>query len=62
MESMLMTVPEAAKVLSVSPATAWSLVGRGELASVKIGKSRRVPVSAIGEFIDSHTATANGAE
>jgi excisionase family DNA binding protein len=55
MESRLMPVPEAAKILAVSPATAWSLVGRGELESVKIGKSRRVSTDAISAFIAEHT-------
>jgi excisionase family DNA binding protein len=51
----LMPVPEAAKILAVSPATAWSLVSRGEIESVKIGKSRRISTEALSAFIAEHS-------
>jgi excisionase family DNA binding protein len=51
-DRQLLTVPEAAVKLRLSDAKAWQLVHRGELRSIKIGWSRRVPAEAIGEFID----------
>jgi excisionase family DNA binding protein len=51
-ERRLLTVPQAAEQLSLSDAKAWQLVHRGELRSIKIGWSRRIPAEAIGEFID----------
>jgi excisionase family DNA binding protein len=47
----LLTVPEAAKRLSVSQPKAWDLVSRGELDSLKIDASRRIPEPAVDEFI-----------
>jgi excisionase family DNA binding protein len=47
----LLTVPEAAERLRVSPAKVWALVGRGELDSLKIDASRRIPEDAVDEFI-----------
>ena len=50
-EPLLLTVPEAAKRLSLGRATVYGLIYEGSLESVKIGKSRRVPVDAIDQFI-----------
>lgn len=46
----LLTVEEAAEQLGIGRTTAWQLVRSGDLGSVRIGKLRRVPVSAIREF------------
>ena len=40
--SHLMTVPEVAEVLSMSPFSVWKMVLDGRLPSHKIGRSRRV--------------------
>jgi excisionase family DNA binding protein len=50
MESML-TVEEAAKALRLSRTKVFALLKDGSLRSVKIGRSRRVPVSALEAFI-----------
>jgi excisionase family DNA binding protein len=47
----LLTVPQAAKRLAVSEAKAWILVGRGDLRSVKIDASRRIPEDALAEYV-----------
>jgi excisionase family DNA binding protein len=41
----LLTVKEAAKWLSISPATCYRLMERGALRSIKIGGARRIRVS-----------------
>jgi len=46
-ERMAVTVPEAARRLSVSTATVWRLLDRGDLARVRIGRAVRVPVESI---------------
>jgi excisionase family DNA binding protein len=43
---------ETAEVLSVSVATVFRLLKRGELASVRIGGSRRIPTSAIQKVLN----------
>jgi excisionase family DNA binding protein len=50
METML-TVEEAAKALRLSRTKVFALLKDGSLRSVKIGRSRRVPVSALEAFI-----------
>lgn len=47
MEQLLLTVPEAAKVLNVSRSLVYELIYRGQLESVKLGGRRRIPVSAV---------------
>jgi excisionase family DNA binding protein len=47
----LLTVPQAAKRLAVSTAKVWILLSRGDLRSVKIDASRRVPEDALREYV-----------
>lgn len=49
---MLLTVPEACSRLRVSRWTLYQLIRSGQLDTIKIGSSRRVPVTAIGELVD----------
>jgi excisionase family DNA binding protein len=44
---VLLRVSEAAGLLSVSRSTLYQLIGRGDLAVIKIGRSVRVPRNAI---------------
>jgi excisionase family DNA binding protein len=48
---ILHTVEEAAELLGVSRWKIFDLIRRNELRSVKIGGLRRIPRSAIDEFI-----------
>lgn len=50
METML-TVEQAAEALALSRTKTFALLKDGSLRSVKIGRSRRVPVSALEAFI-----------
>ncbi|MEU0793789.1 helix-turn-helix domain-containing protein [Amycolatopsis sp. NPDC005961] len=47
---VLLTVEEAGERLGIGRTTAYSLVRSGELESVRIGRLRRISVSAINEF------------
>jgi excisionase family DNA binding protein len=51
-EKLLLTVREAASVLGVSRSSLYVVLSRGELTSVLIGSSRRVPVAALRAYVD----------
>jgi excisionase family DNA binding protein len=58
---LLLTVEEAARLLSVGRPKMWQLVMAGEVLSVKIGTSRRVPVAALEAFVGRLSAGAPSA-
>lgn len=47
----LLTTEEAARAMAIGRTGIYALMQRGELASVKIGGSRRIPVQAIEDLI-----------
>ena len=51
MNKKLLTVAESATYLGISRSLLYSYVLRGEIPSIKIGRARRIPVSALDEFI-----------
>jgi excisionase family DNA binding protein len=48
---LLLSIPEAAALLNVGRSLVYELVHMGAITTLKIGKSRRVPVAALREFI-----------
>ena len=50
-EIRFLTVAEVAGLMRVSRMTVYRLVHSGELASVRVGKSFRVPERAVHEFL-----------
>ena len=52
MERLLLSPEEAAEVLGVGRSRVYDLMRRRELASVRIGKSRRVPVAAVRAYVE----------
>jgi excisionase family DNA binding protein len=48
---LLLTVEEAAEVLGICRALLYQLMMRGQISSIKIGRSRRVPVVALEAYI-----------
>lgn len=58
-ERLLLTVPEAAMRLGLGRSLIYQLVMSGELASVKVGRARRVPVSALEQFVERIAERAN---
>ena len=48
----LLTVPDAAQMLSISERSTWRLVSTGELSSVKLGRSTRITVESIDRLIE----------
>lgn len=51
-----MTIPEAARRLSLGRATTYRLVQRGELPSVRIGRAVRVPAQALEAWVVARTS------
>lgn len=49
---LLLTVSEAGERLAIGRTAAYALVSSGELESVRIGRLRRVPISAVEEYIN----------
>lgn len=48
---LLLTVTEAAAALGLSRSVVYELTAAGALESVTIGRSRRVPVAALHDFV-----------
>ncbi len=51
-KQLLITVEEMAAMLSIGRTVAWELVRKRKIKSVKIGRTRRVPIVAIQEYIE----------
>ena len=57
MEKLLLTVREAADVLSVSRSRGYELLYAEQLDSVKIGRSQRVSLASVGRLADGPSAS-----
>jgi excisionase family DNA binding protein len=57
MEKLLLTPEEAAERLSVGRSRIFELIATGRLRSVRIGASRRVPASALIDFVNDLAAS-----
>ena len=53
MSPLLYTVPEVAEALKIGRTRVYDLIRTGQLASVLIGTSRRIPASALDEFVSA---------
>ena len=51
--ALLLNPEEAAEILGMSRSTIYKLITAGEIQSVKIGRSRRIPRQEIERFVDS---------
>jgi excisionase family DNA binding protein len=59
-ELMLLTLKDTAVVLRVGRSKLYELMAAGKLRSVKIGGSRRIPATALAEFVAALKAGAEG--
>lgn len=59
MDELLVTIEEAARRLAVGRSHVYQLLRRGELLSVKLGRSRRVPVKALQDYAAARIAEAD---
>lgn len=51
-EKLLLTVGQAAERLGVGRSFLYSMVMAGEIASIKLGRARRIPVAALERFVE----------
>lgn len=49
--TVILTITEAMKILKLSRSSMYSIMGRGELKTIKFGKSRRIRLSDLEAFI-----------
>jgi excisionase family DNA binding protein len=54
----LLSVPEAAQLLGLKPKGLWAMIGRRDIETVKVGRLRKVPFSAIEAYIAQRTIPA----
>lgn len=59
---VLLSVEAAAEMLSVSRTRVYALIKAGEIVSVRVGRLRRVPASALTEFTARLLADQNRRE
>ncbi len=57
-DQLLLTVPEAAKLLRISRNLAYELVARGEIPSVRLGRVIRVPRTALERWLNAGSLEA----
>jgi excisionase family DNA binding protein len=55
-QKLLLDPREAAKLLSVSPRTLWSLTHSGQIKSVRIGRLVRYSIETLRQFIEQKGA------
>jgi excisionase family DNA binding protein len=48
---LLLTVPEAAEALAISRSKLYELLASGDVASIRIDGSRRIPLAALEEYV-----------
>jgi|GEM_PF-2863564 len=49
---LLLTIDEVAHALSLGRTFVYALIMRNEIASVKIGRARRIPITALHQYIE----------
>ena len=54
----LLTVVDAAEHLRISRSKVYELLADGQLPSVRIGRTRRIAMSALAEFVANHAETS----
>lgn len=54
----LIDVREVARRLGIGRTSAWNLLQRGDIRSVRIGKSRRVAIADLAAYIDQLRSAA----
>jgi excisionase family DNA binding protein len=55
---LLLTPEQAALSLAICRTKVYELIATGQLDSVRIGSSRRIPVAALEEFVERLRSTA----
>lgn len=53
---LLLTIPQAARLLAIGRTTMYGLIDAGDIGVVRIGRSVRVPVAALEQFVEARRA------
>ena len=56
-QPLLLTIPDAAAVLAIGRTTVYELIGSGAISVVHIGRSTRIPVASIHDFVERRQET-----
>jgi excisionase family DNA binding protein len=56
---LLVRINDAAKRLSLSRTNLYKLLMNGELESIKVGRSRLIPIDALQAFVERHRSKQN---
>lgn len=59
-QPMLLTIPEAARMIGLGRSKTYELVTRGELRVVRIGRAVRLPRTAVENWVAEQVAAATG--
>jgi excisionase family DNA binding protein len=59
-EKVLLSVEEAASAMSLGHSFIYELVMRKEIASIKVGRMRRIPVMALQDFVERQLLLTEG--
>jgi len=51
MDTLLLNAEQAAEALAISRSKIYELLASGDLPSVQIGRCRRIPTSALADFV-----------
>ena len=62
MPRLLLTVPEAAEALAISRSKLYELLASSEVASIRIDGSRRIPLTALEEYVSRLLAERTAAQ
>lgn len=57
----VMTVAELAKRLRIGRSSAYGLVRKGEVRSIRVGRVIRIPATAVDDFLNTDPGTATAA-
>jgi excisionase family DNA binding protein len=49
---LLLTIPEAGRLLGLGRSTMYELIGAGEVEVIHIGRAARIPVDSVERFVD----------
>ncbi len=60
MEQLLLRVDEAARVLGLGRTKVYELVSSGDLPSITVGTSRRIPAEGLRRWVAGRTAAGGG--
>jgi excisionase family DNA binding protein len=59
-QALLLTPPEAARALAISPRTLWGMTQSGEIPCVRIGRSVRYDPADLRAWISAQKSMASG--